>query len=411
MLAVARHAQRRPGRRASRRAPRTACAGSTSTTRPRRSRTRRASRPRRRTTTPSSYVGQPGSGAGRGLVLAPGGRVYDRGVVYFCSTQGGGPAEPGHSDTVARAGATASGRCGRTTRARASCGSSTSRPAPTRSTSPTTSRRSNARHARALRGQRQRQLPARPDPARASCSTSPSTGWSSSTGTPRFNDEFAGSTFSPDGHTLFVNIQASRGHDVRHLGAVGAHRRALVGRMSAHIFLRLSAVLARDPQKSASTGVGSPPWTRSSTRTPRAPARRRRCSPGATTSSPRGTSSSAGPRPATRSSRSCCRGCAASARRCCCWPSASRPSEAGWPVELFEARPGRRPAGPGRRGAAADGPQRQQAVGATRSGPSGSAASPPASPAPSRPGCRAAGSGSSSSPSPASPTRVTSRPT
>jgi uncharacterized protein len=33
----------------------------------------------------------------------------------------------------------------------------------------------------------------------------------SSTGVPRFADEFAGSTFSPDGHTLFVNIQASRG--------------------------------------------------------------------------------------------------------------------------------------------------------------------------------------------------------
>jgi uncharacterized protein len=33
----------------------------------------------------------------------------------------------------------------------------------------------------------------------------------SRTGVPRFNDEFAGSTFSPDGHTLFVNIQASRG--------------------------------------------------------------------------------------------------------------------------------------------------------------------------------------------------------
>jgi len=28
---------------------------------------------------------------------------------------------------------------------------------------------------------------------------------------PRFNDEFAGSTFSPDGRTLFVNIQATRG--------------------------------------------------------------------------------------------------------------------------------------------------------------------------------------------------------
>ncbi|GAA4685432.1 PhoX family protein [Phytohabitans rumicis] len=33
----------------------------------------------------------------------------------------------------------------------------------------------------------------------------------SSTGVDRSNDEFAGSTFSPDGHTLFVNIQASRG--------------------------------------------------------------------------------------------------------------------------------------------------------------------------------------------------------
>lgn len=32
-----------------------------------------------------------------------------------------------------------------------------------------------------------------------------------SSGTPRYDDEFAGSTFSPDGHTLFVNIQASRG--------------------------------------------------------------------------------------------------------------------------------------------------------------------------------------------------------
>ncbi len=33
----------------------------------------------------------------------------------------------------------------------------------------------------------------------------------SATGTPRFNDEFAGSTFSPGGGTLFVNIQASAG--------------------------------------------------------------------------------------------------------------------------------------------------------------------------------------------------------
>jgi secreted PhoX family phosphatase len=33
----------------------------------------------------------------------------------------------------------------------------------------------------------------------------------SSSGSPRFGDEFAGSTFSPDGHTLFLNIQASAG--------------------------------------------------------------------------------------------------------------------------------------------------------------------------------------------------------
>ena len=33
----------------------------------------------------------------------------------------------------------------------------------------------------------------------------------SSTGTDRSNDEFAGSTFSPSGQTLFVNIQASAG--------------------------------------------------------------------------------------------------------------------------------------------------------------------------------------------------------
>ena len=32
-----------------------------------------------------------------------------------------------------------------------------------------------------------------------------------SAGNDRSNDEFAGSTFSPDGHTLFVNIQASQG--------------------------------------------------------------------------------------------------------------------------------------------------------------------------------------------------------
>ena len=38
----------------------------------------------------------------------------------------------------------------------------------------------------------------------------------------QLNDEFAGSTFSPDGRTLFVNIQASRGISTGDLGPVGA---------------------------------------------------------------------------------------------------------------------------------------------------------------------------------------------
>ena len=44
------------------------------------------------------------------------------------------------------------------------------------------------------------------------------------------NDEFAGSTFSPDGRTLFVNIQASQRHDLRDLGSLGRHRRLSDGR-------------------------------------------------------------------------------------------------------------------------------------------------------------------------------------
>jgi secreted PhoX family phosphatase len=40
-------------------------------------------------------------------------------------------------------------------------------------------------------------------------------------GLPRFGDEFAGATFSPDGGTLFVNIQASRGMTIAIWGPWG----------------------------------------------------------------------------------------------------------------------------------------------------------------------------------------------
>ena len=40
----------------------------------------------------------------------------------------------------------------------------------------------------------------------------------------RQQEEFAGSTFTPDGKVLFVNIQACQRPDVRDLGAVEARR-------------------------------------------------------------------------------------------------------------------------------------------------------------------------------------------
>ena len=64
----------------------------------------------------------------------------------------------------------------------------------------------------------------------------------SSTGGDRSGDEFAGSTFSPGGKTLFVNIQAEPGHVVRDLGAVAQDR----------------GLIRRDVRVRAGTAVTSP---------------------------------------------------------------------------------------------------------------------------------------------------------
>ena len=80
-----------------------------------------------------------------------------------------------------------------------------------------------------LRGQRQRQLPARADPARASCSTSRSTGSVSGTGTPRYDDEFAGSTFIPGRAHAVRQHPGQPRHDVRHLGRLAQDRRLTGG--------------------------------------------------------------------------------------------------------------------------------------------------------------------------------------
>ncbi|WP_433162475.1 PhoX family protein [Kribbella sp. CA-247076] len=154
------------------------------------------------------YVGDQGRAQGAAYFSRLEGQVYDDNVVYFTSTQGGGPAETG-PDAVGGYGNGFGQVWAYHTRARKL---QLIYQSPNRETldfpdNVTTSKRGTLvlcednvddNYLRGL--SRGGQL------------------WdialnrlTSSTGVPRFNDEFAGSTFSPDGHTLFVNIQASRG--------------------------------------------------------------------------------------------------------------------------------------------------------------------------------------------------------
>ncbi|MEU4391404.1 alkaline phosphatase PhoX [Kribbella sp. NPDC023855] len=154
------------------------------------------------------YVGDQGRSQGAAYFSRLEGTVYDKNVVYFCSTQGGGPAETG-PDSVNGYGNGFGQIWGYHTRAEKL---QLLYQSPNRSTldfpdNVTTSPRGtlvlceDSTQDNYLRGlSRGGQL------------------WdialnrlTSSTGVDRSGDEFAGSTFSPDGHTLFVNIQASRG--------------------------------------------------------------------------------------------------------------------------------------------------------------------------------------------------------
>ncbi len=135
--------------------------------------------------------------------------MYDDGVVYFTSTQGGGPAET-PPDTAGGFGNGFGQVWAYHTEARQAAAACTSRPDRATLDFPdnvTTSKRGTLVlcedniQDNYLRGL-----------------SSSGHLWdialnrlASSTGADRSGDEFAGSTFSPDGHTLFVNIQASRG--------------------------------------------------------------------------------------------------------------------------------------------------------------------------------------------------------
>jgi uncharacterized protein len=160
-------------------------------------------------------VGAQGRARGAALFSRLEGQVFDDGVVYFTSTQGGGPAEDDTDDDNANGFGRGNGQVW-------------------------------AYDCRSQRLQVIYQAPV--DPAEANlrfdfpdnittsrrgtlvvCEDSLIDNYirglsrggqlwdialnrlTSSTGAPRFGDEFAGSTFSPDGHTLFVNIQAASG--------------------------------------------------------------------------------------------------------------------------------------------------------------------------------------------------------
>ncbi len=156
-----------------------------------------------------NYVGNQGRAQGAAGFSRLEGAVYDDGVIFFCSTQGGGDPEPGASDTVQGWG-NGWGQIWAYIPAWRWLTLVYQSPGPDTLDFPdnvTTSERGTLvlcedstadNYVRGL--SRTGRL------------------WNialnrllSPTGASRFNDEFAGSTFSRDGKTLFVNIQASRG--------------------------------------------------------------------------------------------------------------------------------------------------------------------------------------------------------
>jgi uncharacterized protein len=156
-----------------------------------------------------NHVGNQGRAQGAAWFSRLEGATHDRDTIYFCSTQGGGPAEPGPSDTVGGFG-NGSGQvwayqigARRLRLVYQSPGAATldfpdNITVSKRGTLVLCEDNINDNFVRALT----------PSGRLSDIALNRLV---SSTGANRFNDEFAGATFSPDGHTLFVNIQANRG--------------------------------------------------------------------------------------------------------------------------------------------------------------------------------------------------------
>lgn len=156
-----------------------------------------------------THVGNQGRAQGAAYFSRLEGAVYDDGVVYFCSTQGGGPAETSLGP-IADGFGNGSGHVWAYRIASRTLQLVYESPGPDTLDFPdniTTSRRgtlvlcednTNDNYVRGLsRGGQLFDIALNR--------------LRSSTGADRSGDEFAGSTFSPDGHTLFVNIQAGAG--------------------------------------------------------------------------------------------------------------------------------------------------------------------------------------------------------
>jgi secreted PhoX family phosphatase len=158
-----------------------------------------------------SYVGNQGRAQGAAYFSRLEGSVYDNGVVYFCSTQGGGPAETSTGPIADGFGNGTGQIWAYHTRSQTlqllyqSPGADTldfpdNVTASPRGTLILCEDNVNDNYLRGLsRGGQLSDVAL--NRMVSQLGTMPT----------RFNDEFAGSTFSPDGGTLFVNIQASRG--------------------------------------------------------------------------------------------------------------------------------------------------------------------------------------------------------
>ena len=145
------------------------------------------------------------------------GTVYDRGWIYFTSTQGGAPGPPAGPG---RASATARARSGRYDTASQTLHMLYESPSQDVLDFPDNVTTSPRGTLVVCEDGARPELPARADPQGRAVRHRPEQDRRA-----QLNDEFAGSTFSPDGETLFVNIQSGTVACRSRSGALAPHRR------------------------------------------------------------------------------------------------------------------------------------------------------------------------------------------